>query len=86
MYPDERPSEGVVQEETPQRISEAEPPRWRALRAVEKRALIPEGGYYGMVGADEYRAVFDSLPDGILIVDDEGLIRDLNARIERLFG
>ena len=39
-----------------------------------------------MVGADEYRAVFDSLPDGILIVDNEGLIRDMNAQTEALFG
>jgi len=39
-----------------------------------------------MVGADEYRAVFDSLPDGILIVDHEGVIRDTNAQTEALFG
>jgi len=39
-----------------------------------------------MVGADEYRAVFDSLPDGILIVDDEGLIRDVNSQTQVLFG
>lgn len=39
-----------------------------------------------MVGANEYRAVFESLPDGILIVDDDGLIRDLNAQVGSLFG
>ncbi len=39
-----------------------------------------------MVGSGEYRAVFDSLPDGILIVDGEGLVRELNAQSETLFG
>ena len=39
-----------------------------------------------MVGADEYRAVFDSLPDGILIVDHQGVIRDVNTQIEAMFG
>lgn len=39
-----------------------------------------------MVGADEYRAVFESLPDGILIVDHDGIILDLNSQIQTLFG
>jgi PAS domain S-box-containing protein len=39
-----------------------------------------------MVGPDEYRAVFDRLPDGVLIVDGEGVIRDVNAQAEALFG
>lgn len=39
-----------------------------------------------MVGADEYRAVFDRLPDGILIVNHEGLIREVNAKAEAMLG
>jgi PAS domain S-box-containing protein len=33
-----------------------------------------------------YRAIFQASPDGVLIVDEEGTIRDLNPRAERLFG
>jgi len=43
-------------------------------------------GGYAMVGADEYRAVFESLPDGILIVDDDGIILEVNSQVETLFG
>lgn len=33
-----------------------------------------------------YRAVFEAAPDGIVIVDEEGLIRDLNPRLLTMFG
>ncbi|HUF89317.1 MAG TPA: PAS domain S-box protein [Gemmatimonadota bacterium] len=36
--------------------------------------------------AAEYRAVFDSAPDGILLVDEKGTIRDVNPRALALFG
>ena len=35
---------------------------------------------------DEYRAVFDASPDGILVVDHGGLIRSANPMVGRLFG
>ncbi len=34
----------------------------------------------------DYRTVFESAPDGILIVDEEGAIRDLNPAAVRMFG
>lgn len=37
-------------------------------------------------GTAEYRAVFEAAPNGIIIVDGEGRIRDLNPSAERLFG
>lgn len=39
-----------------------------------------------MLTQDEYRAVFEASPDGIMIVDTKGVIRDLNPQIESLFG
>jgi PAS domain S-box-containing protein len=38
------------------------------------------------LGAEAYRAVFEAAPDGILIVDHGGRIRDLNRQAEELFG
>ena len=34
----------------------------------------------------EYRAVFEASPDGFLVVDQSGIIRAANPRIEELFG
>jgi PAS domain S-box-containing protein len=39
-----------------------------------------------VLSADEYRAVFEASPDGIMVVDDEGIVRDLNPHVEALFG
>lgn len=39
-----------------------------------------------MLNAEEYRAVFEAAPDGILIVDRNGVVRDLNPAVEELFG
>ncbi len=39
-----------------------------------------------MLSEDEYRAVFEASPDGCLVVDSEGVIRDLNPQVEALFG
>ncbi|HUF76908.1 MAG TPA: PAS domain S-box protein [Longimicrobiales bacterium] len=36
--------------------------------------------------AAEYRAIFDSSPDGCLVVDGSGIIRAANPRVEELFG
>ena len=40
----------------------------------------------GGVPAVSYQAVFQASPDGIIIVDEEGVIRDANPRAEELFG
>jgi len=37
-------------------------------------------------GTAEYRAVFEAAPNGIVIVDEEGTICDVNPSAERLFG
>ena len=39
-----------------------------------------------MLSADQIRDVFDASPDGILVVDHEGLIRDVNAGAATTFG
>lgn len=39
-----------------------------------------------MLTAEEYRAVFEAAPDGVLVVCRDGLIRDCNPQIETLFG
>lgn len=39
-----------------------------------------------LLNADEYRAVFEASPDGILVVDEHGVIRDVNPQVEALFG
>lgn len=38
------------------------------------------------LAAEALRAVFDAAPDGMIVVDKEGRIRALNARVEELFG
>lgn len=44
------------------------------------------GSTEAVIRSDRYRAIFEALPDGCVIVDREGTIRDLNASAERLFG
>ncbi len=39
-----------------------------------------------MLSLEEYRVVFETAPDGCVIVDAEGIIRELNPQIESLFG
>lgn len=39
-----------------------------------------------MLSADEYRAVFEASPDGVMVVEEDGVIRDLNPQVEALFG
>jgi len=39
-----------------------------------------------VLSAEEYRAIFEASPDGCLVVDSEGVIRDMNPRVEALFG
>jgi PAS domain S-box-containing protein len=38
------------------------------------------------LGEAKFRAVFDAAPDGVLIVDNRGRIRDVNPRLEAMFG
>lgn len=35
---------------------------------------------------EEFRAVFDAAPDGIVVVDRDGRIREVNPQVERMFG
>lgn len=39
-----------------------------------------------MLSSDEYQAIFDASPDGLLIVGRDGTIRAANPRVEELFG
>ena len=39
-----------------------------------------------MLSADEYRAIFEAAPDGIVVVNHDGIIRDVNPQMESLFG
>lgn len=39
-----------------------------------------------MLSSDEYQAIFDASPDGLLVVDRDGIIRAANPRVEALFG
>ena len=36
-----------------------------------------------MLSAEEYRAVFEASPDGIMVVDEKGIVRDLNPHLIR---
>src|SRR5207302_3443687 len=35
---------------------------------------------------EEFRVLFESAPNGVLVADDNGLISLLNAQMERMFG
>lgn len=39
-----------------------------------------------MLSTEEYRAVFESSPDGVIVVCRDGKIRDVNPAVESLFG
>ncbi len=39
-----------------------------------------------MLSKEDYKAIFDALPDGCLVVDEGGTIRGANPKIEALFG
>lgn len=39
-----------------------------------------------MISSDEYQAIFNASPDGLLVVDTGGVIRAANPRVEDLFG
>jgi PAS domain S-box-containing protein len=43
-------------------------------------------GVRTLLSSDEYQAIFDASPDGLLVVDKEGVIRAANPRVEELFG
>ena len=40
----------------------------------------------GLLGAGDYRVVFEASPDAMLVVDADGVIRDLNPQAHLLFG
>lgn len=40
----------------------------------------------GLLTAEEYRAVFEAAPDGVLVVSRGGVIKDCNPQVETLFG
>ena len=39
-----------------------------------------------MLSSDEYQAIFDASPDGLIVVDRDGVITAANPRVEELFG
>lgn len=39
-----------------------------------------------MLSESEIRAVFDAAPDGFLVIGEDGLIREVNPKVEELFG
>jgi len=39
-----------------------------------------------LLSREDYKAIFDALPDGCLVVDEDGIIRAANPKIEALFG
>jgi PAS domain S-box-containing protein len=39
-----------------------------------------------LLDADEYRAIFEASPEGIVLVDKHGVMRDVNPQVEALFG
>lgn len=45
-----------------------------------------EGAFKRVLDAEEYRAVFEAAPDGIMVVSANGVIRDLNPALEAMFG
>lgn len=47
---------------------------------------IVEGDKVGLLGAGDYRVVFEASPDAMLVVDADGVIRDLNPQALSLFG
>lgn len=53
---------------------------------AEDRAAREEAAPPDDLPRDPYRAVFERSPDGILVVDAEGTIREANPRIEEMFG
>jgi PAS domain S-box-containing protein len=36
--------------------------------------------------AERYRAIFEASPDGVLVIDERGVIREVNAAAEEIFG
>ena len=39
-----------------------------------------------MLTTEEYRAIFEASPDGLVLVDGNGIMRDVNPQVETLFG
>jgi PAS domain S-box-containing protein len=39
-----------------------------------------------VLSSDEYQAIFNASPDGLLVIDRSGIIRAANPRVEELFG
>ncbi len=50
---------------------------------ADERSEPPEGSFSPPV---DYAAVFRAAPDGILIVDEGGIVRDVNPQVEQLLG
>lgn len=39
-----------------------------------------------MLSVDEFKAVFDAAPDGVAVIDESGVIRAVNPKMEQMFG
>ena len=47
---------------------------------MRKEVTVP------VLSAEEYRAIFEASPDGCMVVDSKGVIREMNPQVEALFG
>ena len=66
-------------------LSESEPVREEPCDRG-KPARLHEGTEPGVLDQGDYTAVFDASPDAMLVVDAEGVIRDLNRQAVTMFG
>ncbi|NJD19523.1 MAG: PAS domain S-box protein [Gemmatimonadetes bacterium] len=80
----------AVGESAPPGVGDAPPGLWGISRHLPGPSCrAPQAGkelVQGVLSADEYRAVFESAPDGIMVVDHDGVVRDLNPAAEAMFG
>ena len=50
------------------------------MRELNKKIVDPE------LWADMHQQIIDFLPDGLLVVDSQGMVKVVNQRLERMFG
>jgi PAS domain S-box-containing protein len=72
---------GAVRDFAPPEVGDEPTKLWEFSPQVGQRGVRD-----CVLNADEYRAVFDGAPDGILVVSSDGVIRDVNPQVEAMFG